>query len=198
MNGYGSYTEYVALVAHFKSEKYNYFKHKGSKITENSLKKHNDRYWFCKLESHYGTEENMLNFYLAQMTTHSHEYYWVGDSFSDRCQENYTNYTKRNAQLTRFVNQEIRYLYDSYPIDLIYKVDTGYPKIISAYLGGKIGLETLIILDDINQWISKSDALTGIVGTPLLMKLKKYKPFMNYNIKTFRKTYDALNLQKDF
>jgi len=183
IRGYNAYKLYVGLFTHFTTIKFNYLTHKGTKATESSYRKNNDRYWFIKLEEHYG-EKDLLDFFLAQFTANDN--YWVGDSFGESCQDKYTNYRKKMAQFTRTINQEINWLFGNFDVTKIYHVDQGYPKIITAYLAGNIGLETMLVIDEVNGWISKSDALVGIVGTPLALKLKKYKPFLNYDVKKFQ------------
>lgn len=189
--GYTAYTNYVAVKTHFTNEKYNYFKHKGAKITEGSLKKHNDRYWFVRLQEKFADDE-LVEFFLAQYTANHLHDYWVGDSFGDKCIELYTTRKKRMGQFTRFIFSEIEKLYQTNNKEHLYKVASGYPLIINAYLGGRISLEAMIVLDELNGWIEQSDALVGIVGAPLAMKLKKYKPFLNYDIKPLRKKYREL------
>jgi hypothetical protein len=189
--GYNAYTTYVAVKMHFTSKKYNYFRHKGSKISEGALRKNNDRYWFMKLQDKY-SEDDLLSFFLAQYTANHMHNYWVGDSFGDKCQELYHDYQKRMGQFTRFVNQDIADLYNTYNHDEIYKVSSGYPKIITSYLAGKISLETLIVLDELNGWVGESEALVGLVGEPLLNKIEKYRPFLNYNIVPIRKKYNQI------
>jgi hypothetical protein len=190
--GYNSYITYVALKTHFKNEKYNYFRHRGAKITEGSLKRHRDRYWFIKLDEKY-SEEDLLNFFLSQFTSNHLHQYWVGDSFGDACQEIYTKYKKKLANFTRTVGLEMQYLYETYSVAEMYNTpQIGYPKIINAYLGDRVSLETLIVLDELNGWVANSGALVGIVGAPLDRLIRKYRPFLNYDITPIRKKYKNL------
>lgn len=188
--GFESYITYVGLKNHFKNEKFNYFRHKGAKITEGSLKKNRDRYWFVRLQEKY-SDDDLLEFFLAQFTTNHLHNYWVGDSFGDECQKLYNERKKKMSQFTRFVGLEIKKLYES-DITCLYNAITGYPTIITSYLGGRVSLETMIVLNRLNGWCDTSNALVGIVGTPLKQKLIKYEPFLNYNITPIRNKYNIL------
>lgn len=188
--GYESYTTYVAVKNHFKNEKFNYFRHRGAKVSEGSFKRHKDRYWFVKLQERY-TNDELLDFFLAQFTANHLHTYWVGESFGDECQKLCIERKKRMSQFTRFVGLEIKQFYESDLIQL-YTAASGYPKIITSYLGGRISLETMIVLNRLNGWCENTDALVGIVGAPLKQKLIKYEPFLNYNIVPIRNKYNDL------
>lgn len=189
--GMTAYITYVGIKTHFSNKSYNYFLHRGAKITEGGLKKHRDRYWFIRLQERYG-DKDLETFFISQFIQYNHSY-WVGNSFCDQCQDIFIEHKKRLSSLTRTVNLEIRDFYEKFvDCDTLYKTTSGYPKILVEYMSGRMSLETLIMLDDINQWTTDNDALQGILGTPLKNKMIKYKPFLNYNIVPVRKKYNEL------
>jgi uncharacterized protein (DUF2461 family) len=195
MMGYTAYITYIGIKTHFCNKSYNYFRHKGAKITEGALQKHRDRYWFIRLQDRYSDKE-LETFFLSQFTQYNHSY-WVGDSFCDVCQDSYTNHKKKIANLTRTFNREMRDFYEKFPdCETMYQTTSGYPKIITEYMADRLSLETVIMLDDINAWTVNNPSLEGILGAPILNKINKYRPFLNYNIDPVRKNYNELNFAK--
>ena len=63
-----------------------------------------------------------------------------------------------------------------------------HPKLLKEYLGGRISLETLIILDELvnysKEWDNKLD--DDIVWKDLKLLIKKYKGFLTIDAKKYR------------
>ena len=71
----------------------------------------------------------------------------------------------------------------------LFKVENNqHPKLLKEYLGGRISLETLIILDELVQYTKDWDKKLGddIVWKDLGFFLKKYKGFLTINAEKYR------------
>ena len=70
-----------------------------------------------------------------------------------------------------------------YKIDTLLKVSNGqHPRLLKAYLGKEISLETLCIMDEIIGFSSDWERLISekIVYPEVHIKLNKYKAFLSY------------------
>jgi hypothetical protein len=77
-------------------------------------------------------------------------------------------------------------------------VDAGnHPKLVKAYLGKKVSLETLVILEKILQYRKQFDAKISetYIWPKVSLLIKKYEPFLDLDVKTFR--MKTLNLVKE-
>ena len=77
----------------------------------------------------------------------------------------------------------------SHNFDILFKCDEGnHPKLIKAYLGKKINLETLVILEKVLQYKQRFDKdITEQFIWPKVSKLiGKYEPFMKISARKYR------------
>ena len=72
--------------------------------------------------------------------------------------------------------------------DGIFKLDRNvHPKILKAFLSGKISLETLVILDRIVGFKEHFDKkIIDPVWELTSFKIKKYSPFLNIDVSKFK------------
>ena len=88
--------------------------------------------------------------------------------------------------------RSIIYLLDKYGTkgEEIFRVDRGqYPKLLIELMEGKVGLETVAILNDIsgfieNHWKPRID--DDIIWPQWETKIKKYTPFLHYDKEKFK------------
>ena len=182
MDAFSTYKLYVSLKLHFTKPDYNYFKN-SPKVTAKSFVKRNDYYYFTKICEIYNDDE-LLDFFVSQLIVDSN--FWIGDGFDRAHKEIYNQHKCTKDALTRRLETDMALLH-TYSKTELYDPIRGYPKIISLYLGGKIRIETLVLLDVVNNWVTESKHMVGIVGDPLLVLIRKYRPFLYY--------YDIKKLQ---
>ena len=73
--------------------------------------------------------------------------------------------------------------------DILFKVGEGnHPKLVKAYLGKKISLETLVILEKVLEYRKQFDAKISetYVWPKVSLLIKKYEPFLDIDARAFR------------
>lgn len=189
MDSFECYKLYLSLKLHFTKESYNYFKSRTSNATLKSFVKRRDYHFFVKLSSKY-TQEQLIDFFVSQFLVNLN--FWIGDSFNTECTNNYLDYIKTKSTLTRQIESDLNFLYTTYSQSELYSAKRGYPKIISAYLQGKVRIETLVLLDIHTSWSIKIDILEGIVWVPMKQLISKYRPFLyHYDMSKFVGIYES-------
>ena len=64
----------------------------------------------------------------------------------------------------------------------------GHPILLKKYLSGKINLETLVIMNKILNFVPYFDnTLKDPVWETVSLKIKKYTPFLNINVRSCQK-----------
>ena len=177
-----TYQSYLALKLHFEG-KYDYFKYGGkTSASEASFEKRKDKYKFVKLSQKL-SDPQILDYYLANFIRGRK---WIGD------------FDQKNWLEHKKVNQSLEYVYENdieklltlvENFDILFKVDAGnHPKLVKAYLGKKISLETLVILEKILQYRKQFDAKISetYVWPKVSLLIKKYEPFLQIDVRAFR------------
>ena len=177
-SGFEAYALWNSLKLHFTTN-YDFQKYNGkTNANKQSFSTRKDRYVFYKLSRRYSIDE-LKQYYIANLLMKDSQ--WIGDVVGQEGEENYKNWQKRNQSLTYTFENDTMYLFDTYkPVDLI-KVD-GYPKLLKELMQGSISYETVIIMNDLlnflPMWERKID--DDIVWPEYLKKIKKYTPFVLY------------------
>ena len=186
--GFAAFALYNALKLHFTSDSYDYLKYNGkTNVTANSFSTRKDKYSFYKLSRKYSLDE-LKNYYIANFLEHNDK--WVGDMTGPVGEENYKKWQKRIHSLTYTFENDIVKLLDGVnsPDELLVVKSGEYPKLLTEAMRENIGLETLIILDDIMNffpmWNKKiSD---DIIWPTYQRKCLRYKPFIQYDKEKFK------------
>lgn len=179
MTAFDVFREYVALKTHFTTRYYDYFKFNGqlrSTKTKN-YENRKDKVFFLKLAKH----KDAKNFLIANFIENDH--FWVGDLvYNEQAETNYKNWSKRVQSLSYNFKNELSYLKDNFDDNFIVE-NNDHPYILKLLLRGEISLETVVILTDLarcySYWNKKMKGEP--VWENISIKIKKYKPFMNYD-----------------
>ena len=177
-----TYQSYLALKLHFEG-KYDYFKYGGkTSASAESFEKRKDKFKFVKLSTKL-SDPQILDYYLANFIRGKK---WIGD------------FDKTNWLEHKKVNQSLEYVYQNdieklstiaENFDILFKVGEGtHPKLVKAYLGKKISLETLVILEKVLHYREQFDAKISetYIWPKVSLLIKKYEPFLQIDVRAFR------------
>jgi hypothetical protein len=183
-SGFSAFALYNAIKLHFTSPSYDFFKYHGkTNVSKNTFATRKDKYTFYKLSRKYNLAD-LQNFYIANFLVKSVN--WVGDIAGEEGESNYRQWQKRNQRLTYQFQQDIIGLLTSVATtpDEMLKVDDGqYPLLLKEVMQGTITLETLVILNDIMNFVPMWDKKINdtIVWPEWRTKVVKYAPFLDYD-----------------
>ena len=176
------YLMYCAMKAHFGKTDYNFIKYGGkSRVSRNSFFKRKDRYFFVKLSKKYKTENEIRNYFIANFMMEQRGYV---ANFND---ENYEKWQNRQNNFYDIFANEIQPLVKDF--NSLFEIKKSeHPKLMKEYLGKRISLETLIILDELVEYSKKwNEHLKDDLLWPDLKKLmNNYKWFLTFDKKQYR------------
>lgn len=180
--GFEAYALFHALKLHFTS-KYDYVKYSGkTNVSKNQFMLRKDKFQFYKLSRKYKREE-LFGFFVANMLVNPK--IWVGDLLSEDAESEYKVWQKTQQSLSYVFEQDIQRVFDmvNNPEELLKVVDGQYPLLYNLYMQGKIAKETLIILNEIlnflPMWVKKVD--DDLIFPEFVKSCEKYKPFLNFD-----------------
>lgn len=188
MTPFEVYKSYLSLKNHFTKDKYDYHLYYGkSKASLQSFYKRKDRFYFEKL-SRQKNDEEIVDFFVSNFVScNDPESLWIGEIIKDG-EKNHKEWKKKIESLTYFFKNEISTSFSSENFNDMFVIQKGkHPLLLKTYLQNKISLETLVILEKILYFKSEFDKkMDDPVWKFISMRIKKYSPFLNTDIKKFK------------
>ena len=146
MEAIDTYLMYCALKAHFGKTDYDFVTYHGkTRIKRDSFYKRKDRGFFVKISRKYKTEENVKNYFVSNFIKDGKGYV---SNFSD---ENYEEWKDKRANFYNQFTLEIG-PFDKNFNPIFFIKDDEHPILLKEYLGKRVSLETLIILDELVEF----------------------------------------------
>ena len=137
------YLMYCAMKAHFGKSDYDFVTYKGkTRIRRESFYERKDRSFFVKLSRKYETEDQIKNYFVANFIKDKKGYI---ANFND---ENYESWKLKRKNFFEIFEVEMKPLVESF--ENLYVVENRqHPKLMREFLGSRVSLETMIILDEL-------------------------------------------------
>jgi hypothetical protein len=179
MEAYDVYRLYMAMKLHFTTESYDISKTKGMvKDCRNAFMKRKDILAFRKLGEKYSKRE-IIDLLVANFTRGDK----YGGVFDSETEEAYEQWKIRQQKLTYIFTQDIiSILNESEKTgqDPLTSSNGTHPIVVRLYLGGKISLETVIILDKLFDFRYSNDTSLqfDFVWKDISLLIKKYRIFL--------------------
>ena len=177
MTEFDAYRQFLALKLHFTSTSYDYFKYNGKhNASMESFDKRTDKRFFKRL----GRKNiNIVEYYVANLVDGKE---WISQ-FDDKV---WKEWVSRNQSIEyNFINDAEKLLTNVEEFDIIFNCDKGnHPKLIKAYLGKKISLETMVILEKLLHYRQRFDKeIDETYIWPKVSRLiEKYEPFVRVDM----------------
>ena len=175
------YLMYCALKAHFKGD-YDYHKFSGqTKIKRDSFFKRKDRIFFVKVGRKYEDGE-ILDYFVANFIQNRNGYIL---NFNEK---NYEDWLQRKKMFYQIFSQELEPHIKNF--NPLFESKSGqHPTLLKEYLGKRISLETLIILDELVEFSETWDkdlSWDDFVWTDVKKLMNNYKGFLTINPNKYR------------
>ena len=175
------YLMYCAMKAHFSKNDYDFFTYKGkSRVPRNSFYKRKDRGFFVKLSRKY-SEEDLKNYLVANFVIDRRGYI---ANFSDK---NYEQWKEKRSNFYNIFTKEIRPLVKNF--NPLFEVkNSEHPILLKEYLGKRVSLETLIILDDLVNFSKtwNNHMAEDYIWFDLKKLMNNYKRFLTIDKNQYR------------
>jgi|TARA_R110002074_G_scaffold356940_1_gene529183 hypothetical protein len=176
------YLMYCAMKAHFGKSDYDFVDYKGkTRIKRDTFYKRKDRSFFVKLARKYNAEEQIKNYFISNFIKDKKGYI---ANFTD---ENYESWKLKRKNFFEIFEVEMKPLVESF--ENLYVVENRqHPKLMREFLGGRVSLETLIILDELvgygTTWIEEMK--DDIIWIDLNNLMDNYERFLTIDQEQYR------------
>lgn len=183
MDGYKAYRYYLAIKLHFTTEKFNVFENRGNvKGTRDSFNARNDRYIFEKLANKYDTDREIIQFFVANFAYNADTAIYEGKEAED----NFLTWNKRKQSISQVFIDDLAVVLNHIEVNKgsVFSFENEkYPVLLQLYMGSKIKIETLRIIDDIYPFLetwAKHPSVQYVWGNEML-RIKKLTGFVKYD-----------------
>ena len=175
------YLMYCALKAHFQGD-YDYHKFGGkTKTKRESYYKRKDRFFFAKTAVKYKDTE-VLNYFVSNFI-HDRSGYIA--NFTDK---NYEAWMNKRAMFYEIFSQEMQPFVKNF--EPLFECESGqHPTLLKEYMGKRISLETMIVLDDLVEYSKKWKKeleWDDFVWPDVKKLMNNYKGFLTINTDKYR------------
>ena len=199
MNGYDLYCTYQAIKLHFTSEKYNFFQYDGkTRVSVEAFQKRRDKFLFHRLARKYRDDE-MVPFLVANFV-HSDDN-WTKSLLEDQAEETYRDWRRTTDSMTKVYLEDLQKVCpDPKEFNNLFKVEDGqFPKLLVSFMQKEITIETMVILNNIFDFIRIWDKKISddIIYPKMSRKIRKYGAFLNVNVDKYKQLTKETLLAND-
>lgn len=188
MNDLDAYRTYLAFKLHFTTDNYDITKTRGAvTASKESFLKRKDQFAFKKLADEFDDEE-LPKFLIANYVDGNR---WGGTFIYEQAVQVYHKWKGRIQSLTKnFENDldKIALELSEENVDMFDKAfvvkDEQHPILLRMYSRGEVAIESMIILDGLNKFISYWDKTlsTDYYWLQERRKIVKYRPFIAFDV----------------
>ena len=195
MDGFKAYRYYLAIKLHFTTDKFNVFENRGNvKGTREAFNARNDRYIFEKLATKMSEDREIIQFFVANFAYGKDTAIYAGQEAED----NFVEWQKRKQSITKVFIDDLATLMTHLEVNklkntaLFNFTDNEYPVALNMFIGGKITIETLRIIDDfldiIKDW--KNHPSVKYIWDDELRRVTKLNGFVRYDKEKLGKIFE--------
>ena len=187
MNGYDLYGLYQAIKLHFTSETYNFFHYDGkTRVSIDAFQKRRDKFLFHRLARKYRDDE-MVPFLVANFV-HSDDN-WTKSLLEEEAEEAYRDWKRRTDSMTKVYTEDLQKIANKDNFNDLFKVEDGqFPKLLMLFMQNEITIETMVILNNIFDYIRIWDKKISddIIYPKVSRKIRKYGAFLAVNVDKYK------------
>jgi hypothetical protein len=187
LNGYDLYCTYQAIKLHFTSESYNFFHYDGkTRVSIDAFQKRRDKFLFHRLARKYRDDE-MVPFLVANFV-HSDDN-WTKSLLEDEAEETYKDWKRTTDSMRKIYVEDLQKIATKETFNDLFKVEDGqFPKLLVTFLQKDVTIETMVILNNIFDFIRIWDKKISddIIYPKVSRKIRKYGAFLAVNVDKYK------------
>jgi len=196
VDGYKAYRYYLAIKLHFTTDKFDVFQNRGNvKGTREAFNARNDRYIFEKLAQKHSDDKEIIQFFVSNFAYGNDTAIYAGQEAED----NFMQWNKRKQSITKIFVDDLATLLTHIETNRLKHsaifefTENEYPVALKMFVGGKIAIETLRIIDDFSGILEKWNQNQSVkyIWDNEMRRIKKLTGFVKYDKIKIEKIFSA-------
>lgn len=182
MKPWEAYQIYNALKLHFESDTYDALKYNyRTSASQASFLKRKDRFFFAKLAKKYPDRQTLIDFLVSNFSTRTKV--WAGNLIDSEADDTYAEWIRKRDSFSYYFSDQVDYLMNYCQEnhlgfdDLFVSSNGDHPLIVRLHSAGTISLETLVVFDELLEFMKRSSVTETIFWPEFAKTLQKYRPF---------------------
>jgi len=196
MDGFKAYRYYLAIKLHFTTDRFNVFENRGNvRGTREAFNARNDRYIFEKLAQKHSDDKEIIQFFVSNFAYGNDTAIYAGQEAED----NFMQWNKRKQSITKIFVDDLATLLTHIETNRLKHsaifefTENEYPVALKMFVGGKISIETLRIIDDFTDILEKWNQNLSVkyIWDTEMRRIKKLTGFVKYDKIKIEKIFSA-------
>ena len=181
IDGFRTYKFFMAIKLHFTTDRYDVFESDGrvsGSLT--TFEKRNDKFLFEKIGRKFNEPRQLIEYFVANFA-----YGNTGVIYSSESDQYYDTWISRKESRSHLFKQQLneigRHLEQSeLGYKSLFRIDNNVPELLKLYVGGHVHLETVVLLDEFENFLPSWRSI-GRYWDCELRILNKIKKFVKYD-----------------
>lgn len=192
IDAFQTYKYFMAIKLHLTTDRYDVFESNGRVSgSRATFEKRNDRFLFEKIGQKFNAPRELIEFFVANIaygntsviySTESDDYYtqWVA-----RKESRTAAFTKQMSEIYNYLERN-RIKYDD-----LFSIEDNVPELLKLYVSNDVHLETVVMLNEFEEFLPKWEPLCMVWGDQLriMNKIKKFVKFDRNRIESIYNHY---------
>lgn len=196
MDGFKAYRYYLAIKLHFTTDKFNVFENRGNvRGTREAFNARNDRYIFEKLANKMPNDRDIIQFFAANFAYGNASAIYEGKEAED----NYLQWRKNKESISKVFVDDLTAILHTVEVNRLKNTaifeftENEYPIALKMFLGGKITIESMRIIDDFTNVIEKwkDHPTVKYIWDDEMRRITKLTGFVKYDKIKLGKIFDT-------
>ena len=195
MDGFNVYKYYMAVKLHFTTDGYDVFETKGNvKGSRDVFYSRNDRFIFEKLARKFERPFDVIQYFVANFA-YGNDAVIYCDSDAD---SNLILWQKRKQSLTQTFKDDVDTIIlhlekNKHTQDRLFSfIHNDHPELLKLFLGSHISIETMVILDSFENYLSSWKSFTNLIWEEEYRKIVKCRKFIKFDSQKLLGIYQEL------
>lgn len=190
MDGFKAFKYFMAIRLHFTNEKYDVFEMNGRVSgSRTAFERRNDRGLFEKLARKFDTDKELIQFLTANFAYGNRNVVYSNES-----DDFYNLWIRRKESLSQVFRNDLNMIVSHFekskiPGNSLYCIDSGMPELLNMYIGGHVTLETMVLLQNFDDYLSKWEPLIMLWHDYFLV-IRKSNKFIKFNRDRLQSIYN--------
>lgn len=181
IDAFQTYKYFMAIRLHLTTDRYDLFEANGRVAgTRKTFEKRNDRFLFQKIGEKFNTPRELIEYFVSNIA-----YGNMSVIYSAESDEYYQQWLYRKESRTQLFKTQLSQIYNYLELNRksyknLFDIDQQVPELLNLYVGGHVHLETVVILNDFENFLPTWEPLCMVWGDQLRI-LNKIKKFVKYD-----------------
>lgn len=181
IDAFQTYKYFMAIKLHLTTDRYDVFKSDGRVSgTRQTFENRNDRFLFEKLGRKFSQPRELIEYFVANIAYGNKQVIYSAES-----DEYFEVWMKRKESRTYLFKQQLDSIQthletNNMKFEDLFDVYSNVPELLKLHVGGHVHLETMVIIDEFENYLPKWKQLNMLWGDQLRI-INKIKKFVKYD-----------------